>query len=369
VSLACPQDTLAYFQSRVLTQQRDMRQTPLHHTTAKLQAFMQSDTSPSTIPETEALWFYGMNHGVALITQKRHPLEPLPEFERDFMKEYHKVLVPKAVRAFYYLLLICTREARHNQSLKKDGPKMAALFGPAVAQFFTSINGGEQGIHSALIKNPPKVGIGAFCEALRWQFYNSTWSHGFGGKAWGGVTDCLCRFVNGEFSAEMMLDTNWTLCHNNGPIFNKGMLYGHYNGIAIARILDVQRSGQTPEQILADKTVKHYVDPLLAEWMKQLSEYFPGKIGKYIDWYVVEALGANQSYPNEKKVQVAEYGMSPKASEAEKLAEAKAKAAKEAAAKKAKEAAELKAKQEKEKAEKYFTVMPGLELEKIKRAA
>ena len=42
---------------------------------------MKVDQEKNTAPEREALWFYGMNHGVALIAAKFAPLEPLPTWE------------------------------------------------------------------------------------------------------------------------------------------------------------------------------------------------------------------------------------------------------------------------------------------------
>jgi hypothetical protein len=134
------------------------------------------------------------------------------------------------------LLLICTREARHNQSLSKDKSTMDKMFGHALSDFFVSIKGGEATIHQKLLTNPPPATIGKYCECLVWQFYNSKWNGGYGGKAWGNIADCLNRFVHGEYSAEMMLDTVWTLSHNNGPIFNKGVFYEMYSH-SIMRIL------------------------------------------------------------------------------------------------------------------------------------
>ena len=72
------------------------------------------------------------------------------------------------------------------------------------------------------------------------------------------MTDCLVRFVSGEFSAEMMLDTVWTLAHNGGPIFNKGQFYACTANAL--RILDVQRSGQIPEAVLFDHAIEGFAD-------------------------------------------------------------------------------------------------------------
>lgn len=351
MALTDPKDTLAYHNSRVLTSHRDMRETPLATTIAAVNKFLATDSEPGTKPEAEALFFYGMNHGVALIQSRFAPLEPLPAWECGFLNAYHAILGPKAVRAFYYLLLICTREARHNQSLTADTPVMHEKFGAATCQFFTSIEGGEHTIYQKLLDTPPATTLGNFCEALRWQFYNSKWNGGYGGKAWGKVADCLCRFVSGEFSAEMMLDTIWTLCHNNGPIFNKGICYGHHTHFLI-RVLDVQRSGQIPEAVLSDAVLDGFtMGNSIKSIMLDLSKKFPDDIKSFVDWHAVEALGSVNKYPNDKAKQD-KAGLTTPA-----MAAAHKKALEEAI----KKAEEL--------AKSQFEVMPGLTLTKIFRAA
>jgi hypothetical protein len=266
-------------------------------------------------------------------------------------------MAEKAVRAFYYLLWICIRESRHNQSLAKDAPKMKELFGAAVTDFTVSIKGGESGISAAFVSKPPNATIGTYVDCLHWQFYNCKWNGGYGGKKWGIVTDCLKRFVDGEFTAEMMLDTIWTLSHNNGPIFNKGEFFGHYSSNLI-RILDVQRSGQIPEAVLCDHKVNAYAPSELFNMMGELVAEFPGKLGAYVDWETVEALGSVHKYPSEKAEQFKKHGMSEKAKAAQALAEQQAKAQ-----------ADAEAKAIAEHAENWFLVMPGVEVKKIKRAA
>lgn len=363
MALTDPKNTLAYHQSRVLTSNRDMSNVPVHMVSAALKKFKAADTASNTVPEKEALWFYGMNHGVALISSRYDPLQPLEKWDLEWVEAYHSRMVPMAMRAFYYLLVICTREARHNKSLSSDMPKMAAKFGDATAKWF-KMSGGEVSIHEKLVSIPPNTTIGNFVECIRWQFYNSSWNGGYGGKKWGQVTDCLARFVNGEFTAEMMLDTVWTLSHNNGPIYNKGHFYSMYSG-TLLRILDVQRSGQIPEAVLDDAQIKKFADKQMKSTFEQLKERFPEDIGDYVDWYVVEALGSVHQYPSEKTMQVDKYGMSEKASGVEKKAAAMAQAKKEAEAA-AKKAAKEKAAKEKAEFEKnWFVVMPEIHVKKI----
>ena len=355
MALTDPKQTLAYHQARVLTSYRDMRDMPLATVVKQAIKFFNTDTKPQTVPESEALWFYGLNHGMALIQSRRDPLEPLDAWELAFVSTYHEKMGEKAIRAFYYLLMICTRESRHNKSLNTDMKKIVDKFGQPMGDFLKSISGGEAGIHKALLDKPPATTLGTYVECLRWQFYHSSWSGGYGGKAWGAVTDCLARFVLGEFTAEMMLDTVWTLSHNNGPIFNKGLCYAMY-GHSLIRILDVQRSGQIPEAVLHDAVISGYAEADLKQLMSQVAARYE-EIGKYVDWFVVEALGAVKTYPTDKKAQSAKYGLSPKATEAVKQAAAAEKVALEkAAAAAAKEAKE------------WFQIMPNVKVKKIQRA-
>ena len=183
---------------------------------------------------------------------------------------------------------------------------------------------------------------------MKWMFYNSKWSKGYGGKAWGRVADCLVKFVAGEFTAEMMLDTNWALAHNNGPIFNKGIFY-QYHTPMLKKILDIQRSGQIPEAIIEDNGhVSEYVTPEIFDHASWLKTRFPASIGDYVDWYKVEHLGAVQSYTSDKIEQSKKYGLSPFADPQNKKKPQKI---------------------ENEKVDKsYFEIMPGIKVKKFIRA-
>jgi hypothetical protein len=360
MALSDPKDTLAFHQSRVLTQHRDMSEVPCLLVAKALQKFKNADEHKDTVPEAEALWFYGMNHGMALISAARAPLEPLPPDELNFVEAYHHALAPKAIRAFYYLLWICTREARHNLSLKDDAHKITANFGAPVCDFLTSIKGGEKEIAQAFLSKPPDAPIGTYVKALAWTFYHSKWSSSYGGKKWGAVTDCLVRFVTGEFTAEMMLDTVWTLAHNGGPIFNKAAFYGMYSS-SLYRLLDVQRSGQIPEAITTDAELGKFAGPELLLLMQYLKMRFPGKLGEFVDWQMVEALGSVHKYPQDKAQQIKLHGQSPEAKAAAKLAS-------EQTANLAKKQAEAAAAKAADYAQNYFQVMHDVHVKKIKLA-
>jgi hypothetical protein len=97
---------------------------------------------------------------------------------------------------------------------------------------------------------------------------------------------------------EAMIDTGFTLAHNNGPIFNKGMMYNQYSMFFVV-YLDIQRSGQMPELILdahsKDYGLKYTVDGL-QELVWIVRENIPGQIGSYLDWEKIEHSGSLGKY-------------------------------------------------------------------------
>ena len=359
MSLTYPTDTLAYHMARPLVTSRDASDVPCQSVAWRVKDFMKQDQDSGTKPERDAMWFYCLNHGMALLKQELHPLQPMTADEKDFVDSYHRLIGPKAVRAFYYLLLICTRESRHVQNISKLKAAIEKKFGLACYEFIRSIqNSSSTGAYQTFLDSPPAIGIGPYVQSLQYVFYNGYFPSGFGGPAWGKVADCLVSFVTGEYTPEIMLDTIWTLCHNNGPIFNKGMLYGTHSS-RLTMLLDIQRSGQIPESVIEPvEDLKHWIAHGMTERVKWLRQRFPGKIGSYVDWEKVHALGSVNKYHVMLKVQQAKHGLSP---------EEKAKAEQ---AKKAKELQEAAAKMaEQQMKEAFYELTPGVLIPKIKRAA
>jgi len=302
-------------------------------------------------PEKDALMFYMLNHASTLVRQRCHVYQPLGKY-LPIMTRYGMEVSIRATRMFWYLLLICTRESRHDHQ-DKGGSKYTALtakYGPAITNFHKSLKGmGSLQAAAQFQSSCPDTDIGSYTKFLSEVFYGGQFGGGYGGPAWGKVSDVLRDFVHGTITAEMMMDTAFTLCHNNGPIFNKGMLFSNYSN-EIYKILDVQRSGQIPKLIAegyglaGDSSVK-------AAWSscaKVIGDEFDG----YVDWFLVEELGALKSYPDQKTKQIAKYGY-PSTFKAKKEAEA---AKQEAVAKAA--LSELKSKIE---------VFPGYFIKKTKR--
>lgn len=251
-------------------------------------------------PMDEALRFYMYNHAISIIRSRVHPLEPLGKY-LPVVDGYHDMLAITGSRMFFYLLLICTRESRHerNSTTGAFWGQMRKEYGEKCFSFWTGIRGvGSGAAAKALRDTPPDSTLGNYTNFLVDSFNKGSYSSSYGGKAWGKIAECLRDYVHGSISLEMMTDTAFTLCHNNGPIFNKGMLYDSYTE-EIYRILDVQRSGQIPQ----------YMNTLVTKLSTSLGQVFKeltAALGKeltgegYVDWHKVEALGSVKKYAAEK---------------------------------------------------------------------
>lgn len=272
-------NTLYDYISRPLTKNVDCSLSSVGYLSDRLRSFLK-DTEKA-YPHVEALIFYGLNHGVSLIREIRDLHEPLDTWERDFINCYYDLSSFEAIRAAYYLFSICLRESRHNKSLKKHKNYVCDMFSEDMYDFFIGSNKSEDVILNKFLDTPPAVTLGDFVKCLQWQFYNCGWGCGFGGAAWGEVSDCLVNFVTGKITAEVMLDTVWTLAHNNGTIFNKPLLY-YKADTRLLEVLDIQRSGQIPEAVLYRESLKGASD-MLKKLMQELQERFPSKIGISLD--------------------------------------------------------------------------------------
>lgn len=309
-------DTLAYqIGSRPYTQRVSLTHLPTQVLASKMrQALDHSKYDPCGMvgvdrvsnPEVDALEFYLVNHAVALVSKQVHPLEPLGKYI-PLLEVYNDVLAEQTRRMFYYLLAICTRESRHNHADLggKFWASAVEKYGYEAKSFHQTIKGkGSDGAVNQFCAQPPMMSLGKYTSYLADSFYKGQYSGGYGGKPWGDIAECLRKFVHGEFSAEMMLDTAFTLCHNNGPIFNKGMFFDMYTP-DIYKILDVQRSGQIP-QLIHTKGVARAGSAKVQGRYKTVAAILGDELlggQPYVDWYAVEAMGSLKQYPQEKKEQ------------------------------------------------------------------
>lgn len=258
----------------------------------------------SANPDKAALEFYALNH-LASVVRKNYTLhEKLPTWAVKVMDAYLECLVEQGERLFFYTLLVTTRESRHvkNGQTPDFKSKFVELFGSACHDFNTMIKGSSSdGAVNKFLASPPEAGLGPYLNSLAYIFEHGSFSGGYGGMPWANIAKTIASFVDGKTTLEMMVDTAYTLAHNNGPMFNKGMMYSMYSN-NIYKVLDVQRSGQIPELVLSGD-VKNLASNELILLCGVVKEKFPTEIGNYVDWYKVEALGSLHKYHGEKAKQ------------------------------------------------------------------
>lgn len=261
------------------------------------------NTCISENPDQEALEFYALNHLAAVVRKNFTLHEKLPTWAVQVMDAYLDCLVRQGERLFFYTLLVTTRESRHikNSSSGAFKPQFVELFGTACHDFNSLIKGSSStDAVSKFLASPPDAALGCYVNSLAHIFGYGSFSGGYGGVPWANIAKTIASFVEGKTSLEMMVDTAYTLAHNNGPMFNKGMMYSMYSSL-IYKVLDVQRSGQIPELVLSGDIKK--VNNNLTLLCGVVKEKYPTEIGDYVDWHKVEALGSLHQYPSEKSKQ------------------------------------------------------------------
>lgn len=324
MSYAAETGTLGFHATSPYVRRVNVADVPLGAVVPALKAFKDAQ-SKLPVADVSAAEFYLWQHAVGEVRATALPNAPLSPADSELLATYAERLASDlAPRMFYYLVLICLRESRHAHRSADELAKMLAkedeadLSGAAETLIsFWARGNSEDGAMARLFSAPPPVTLGVFSRWLIWMFENGKYSNGYGGPKWAEVARCLNRFVQGETSAEIMLDTAYTLCHNNGPIFNKHMLFAMYTP-KLTELLDVQRAGMIPHYIAEGRVSVPGFHRIAALRGWNVS-------AMYVDWYRVEALGAVQKYLPYKQAQVAKYGLPPgvKGEEVEEVKESK----------------------------------------------
>lgn len=246
------------------------------------------------IPEDLAIQFYLTNSAVAALQLKLESQQPLTPVQTWVMDTYYQALTDIGLRCFFYTFLICTREARHG-NYKAVAADLNKTYGHDIS-FFNSIPDDPDAIMAHLGASlwTSKFSLKQFTQLLVQAFEDGIFGSSYGGAKWAEVARPLRDFVNGLTTMEMFCDTVWTLAHNGGPIFNKGMMFKGYKLAHLVKILDVQRAGMIPSLVEFDESVfvtaSHH--EFLIKARVDLAEFGTTKI----DWQKVVELGAVGGY-------------------------------------------------------------------------
>lgn len=294
--------TRAYYES--IPQMKALSHAHVAASSVAINCKIYKDECLGANPDKEALEFYALNHLAAVVRKNFTLHEKLPVWAVNVMDAYLNCLVQQGERLFFYTLLVTTRESRHVKNATSAAFKTPFIeqFGLACHVFNASIKGtSSDGAVNRFLSEPPEAAIGPYLNSLAFAFEHGSFSGGYGGMPWANIAKTIASFVDGKTSLEMMVDTAYTLAHNNGPMFNKGMMYSMYSN-SIYKVLDVQRSGQIPELVLSG-TMGKLVSNDLTLLCGVVKEKCPTEIGNYVDWYKVEALGSLHKYHGEKAQQ------------------------------------------------------------------
>lgn len=233
-------------------------------------------------PETEALKFYFLNHIFHIMKTKFNESEILDD-EMIKIAEKHIVLTNEiAKRLFFYNILIAIEEA--NFMYKQESSFYDFLERSYGKEFSDWVNNGFGKTLTSFGKL--NMTCGEFSAAMVSVFAFAKWQHGFGGKGWVPIATSVADCIHGIVSFEQMADQAFSLCHNNGSMFNKGHLYDHYSSF-IYKILDIQDSGQIPQWI-GENLNNKYIDKEIRGIYEIVAKRFPAEITGSLDQSLIK---------------------------------------------------------------------------------
>lgn len=272
-------------------------------------------------PEVDATLFYLVNQYHSVLKNKFSTYQFITdETHAPIVRMSMQALVRLQLRSFYYLTVICTREARHSHFTAQElepyliGKGVPEKWASEFCLFFKDIRGGSShDAQKAFYASDMDIPFGWYTRCLC-ETFTTKFSSAYGGQAWKNIADCLDSAVWGKTSLITMVDTAYTLAHNTGAIFNKGFIYYTQNNAVLLKTLDLQRAGALPEAIHStylkahltkigttkeDKESLALIDCLVSAYYDLVPDH-----NTEIDWVNVVTLGALGDYSRKVKQQL-----------------------------------------------------------------
>jgi hypothetical protein len=266
--------TLAAIKSRIVFQKRDISATPM---VSFLKHIKASSIKGQSNIEEAAIGFYLSNHGFHLLEAQNIAGGSLTTEHASLAERHVAYTSEMSLRMFHYLITISAEEARFGQA-RNEGlfDFVESTTSADGAKWLKKVMGGElRG--AGLLGDASSVGaasLGDCIKALEMAFRFAQWSHGFGGLPWAQIAETAGEVVRGTNSLELMIDKAFTLCHNNGAIFNKGHQFTTYRGDFYS-ILDIQASGQIPAAVHSKIKVGGFGSKSVQELHQLYARSFP----------------------------------------------------------------------------------------------
>lgn len=263
-----PGKTVITYAANPLFNELDFSELPVSMLKKEIDAFM-SKRGGHVAPERDALTFYFLNHAFHLLKSKFGQFEQLND-KMSKVAEQHITLTNEiAKRLFFYSVIIAVEEARFIPSQNDN------FYGVMLNSYGREFHDYVQNNFRGSLTDFGKLDMtcGEYATGMVSVFAFGRWQPGFGGKGWVPIASLVSDCIHGRLSFEQFADQAFSLCHNNGSMFNKGHLYNCYSSF-IYSILDIQDSGQIPQWIANNKN-SPYVDKQLLEVYEIMAKEFP----------------------------------------------------------------------------------------------
>lgn len=239
-------------------------------------------------PESDALGFYFLNHAFHVLKTKFNSFEPLPEDLVEIAEKHALLTNEISKRLFCYSTIIAVEEARFIPS--QNEAFFELLTNSYGDKFADWVKEGFKGANLTGFKDLPLT-MGEYTQGMVSVFAFGKWQPGFGGKGWVPIASLVADCVNGRISFESFADQAFSLCHNNGSMFNKGHMYHCYSPF-IYKILDIQDSGQIPqwigENISKKSSESKFITPELEKIYKTMAKHFPDEMTGKVDYSLIK---------------------------------------------------------------------------------
>lgn len=289
-----PQNTMLTFCANPMFDPVDMSGLPVRHLAEEVERFKAQHTGSMPAPETDALTFYFMNHAFHVLQSRYNDMQVLPPQMAEVAEMHIRETNLVAKRLFCYSLMIAVEEARFLPT-QDEG-----FFGFLEQSYGKQFSDYAEKKFKGSLTDFGKLDMtcGEYARAMMSVFSFGRWQPGFGGKGWVPIAALASQCIHGSISFEGFADQAFSLCHNNGSMFNKGHLYRHYSHF-IYDILDIQDSGQIPQWI-ASNPQSEYVSPQLRKAHALMSKFFPDEMTGKVD----QSLIRNSKQKREQKAKL-----------------------------------------------------------------
>ena len=277
-----PRNSLVAYAANPLFEAMDFSHVRLKDLVAEISA---CEKQKKMCPQTAAVTFYLLNHGMHVMRSQLSPLTPL-NAELAFVAEAHITQTNTIAKRMLCHTILSTVVEMHY--LCQQRPAYYQMLADQYGDNFAKFAKDTQGSRSHLKKLD--TDCGNFAGGMMSIFSFSDWAYR---KPWTKITGLVYQCVKGEISLENFTDQSLSLCHWGGSILNKCHLF-HCNNDDLFKILDVQDSGQIPQWV-----GKNLSSSYVSEEMKRvhaiLMKYFPDQMTGPINQALIQNSAAKRA--------------------------------------------------------------------------